>query len=479
MFETAQNWPMKKKMYIACILILDSLAATLASSIFSTTTQAVGQEFHQGQEVVTLGTSLFVLGYALGPIMFAPMSELYGRRLPIILAAFAFGIFNIGCAVAKDYQTLMLCRFFAGIMGSGPLTIVAAVFSDMFNNESRGVAVAVFSASVFLGPFCGPFVGGFIVKSYLGWRWVCYIPAFMGFAACALAAFFQEESYGPVILVSKASELRRKTRNWGIHAKQEEIEVDLKELLSKNLSRPLRILFTEPIVLLITIYMSFIYGLLYLSLTSYELIFGEVYGFSLGVRGLPYIGMITGVMIGLLLIILMNKRYVKQLQANNDIPVPEWRLPIAMVRAENSPLLPRMSLTPLAGWRYLLQHRALLARLDWLHWECPVDRANSRWPRAGLRHLHRIPAMPELHHRRVPHVRSVGHCGQHHHAVVVWRHLSAFRHLHVRGHRHQLESDAAGVRCGPLHSHAFCPVLLWQADSGKEQVRAGPRHQAG
>nr|POF26335.1 putative transporter [Quercus suber] len=327
----AQNWPLRKKIIIASILIFDSVAATLASSIFSSATEAIGEYFGKGREVVTLGTSLFVLGYALGPIIFAPMSELYGRRLPIIIGAFAFGIFNIGVAVAKDYQTLMICRFFAGMMGSAPLTVVAAVFSDMFNNETRGIAVAAFSATVFNGPFCGPFIGGFITKSYLGWRWVAYIPAFMGFGACVAALFFQQESYGPVILVEKASELRRKTRNWGIHAKQEEIEVDVRELLSKNLSRPLRILFTEPIVLLITVYMSFIYGLLYLSLTSYSLIFGGVYGFSLGVSGLPYVGMITGVFIGFGVVIALNKRYVKQLQANNNVPVPEWRLPVSMV----------------------------------------------------------------------------------------------------------------------------------------------------
>ena len=327
----AQNWPMKKKIIITVILIFDALAATLASSIFSPTSTAVGKQFHVGREVTILGTSLFVLGYALGPLLFAPMSELYGRRVPIIIAAFGFGIFNIAVAVAKDYQTLMLCRFFAGVFGSCPLTVVAAVFADMYSNEVRGVAVACFSATIFIGPFVGPMLGGFITKSYLGWRWTAYIPAFMGFASCILAFFFQEESYGPVILVSKAAELRRRTRNWGIHSKQEEIEVDLKELLSKNISRPLRILFTETIVLLITIYMSFIYGLLYLSLTAFQVIFGGVYGFSPGVSGLPYIGMIIGALLGFVTIVSMNPAYVRKLKANDGIPVPEWRLPLPMV----------------------------------------------------------------------------------------------------------------------------------------------------
>ena len=173
-------------------------------------------------------------------------------------------------------------------------------------------------------------VGGFITKSSLGWRWTAWIPAFMGYASGVACLFFQEETYGPVILVSKASELRRMTRNWGIHAKQEEVEVDIKELAIKNLSRPLRILFTEPIVLVITIYMSFIYGLLYLNLTAYALVFEGVYMFSLGVAGIPYMALIIGVLIGLGCIVFLNKDYVRRLEANNNIPVPEWRLFITM-----------------------------------------------------------------------------------------------------------------------------------------------------
>lgn len=196
--------------------------------------------------------------------MWAPISELYGRRPPLVIAAFGFSIFSIAVAVAKDIQTVMICRFFAGLCGSSPLAIVAAVFADMFSNELRGLAVAVFSATVFMGPLMAPFIGGFITQSYLGWRWTMYISSFMGFLTFGLLLLFLEETYPPVVLINKAAELRRRTKNWGIHAKQEEIEVDFKELIVKNVSRPMRILFTEPIVLLITIYMSFIYGLLYL-----------------------------------------------------------------------------------------------------------------------------------------------------------------------------------------------------------------------
>ena len=251
-----QNWTTKRKMIIFTLLVFNSLTATFASAVFSPAGTTVGTRFGVNQPTVTLGTSLFVLGYAVGPLFWAPLSELYGRRLPVISASTGFGIFMIAVAVAKDIQTILICRFFAGLFGSCALTIVPAIFSDIFNNETRGLAIAAFSASVFNGPLCGPFIGGFIVKSYLGWRWTQYIPAFMAFSCAIGALFLLDESYPPIILVSKASELRRLTRNWGIHAKQEEVEVDLKELVTKNVSRPLRILFQEPIVLLVSIYVS-------------------------------------------------------------------------------------------------------------------------------------------------------------------------------------------------------------------------------
>jgi MFS transporter, DHA1 family, multidrug resistance protein len=323
----AQNWTLKKKLPIAAILGFQTLVAAFGSSIFSAATRRIAVVFGVSAEVGTLGVSLYVLGFATGPVLWAPFSELYGRRLPLLIAAFAFSIFSIATAVGKDLQTVLICRFWAGFFGACPLTCVGAVFSDMFNNRTRGIAITVFSMTVFTGPLLAPFIGGFITMSYLGWRWTEYIVAIMGFTSFALNVFFLKETYPPVILVSKASELRRRTKNWGIHAKQEEIEVDFRELLEKNFSRPLRMLFTEPIVLLLSIYMAFIYGLLYLSLTAYPIVFQGIHGFNLGVGGLPFFGMITGQLLAGLFIVLRQPGYQKKLAANNDWPVPEWRCP--------------------------------------------------------------------------------------------------------------------------------------------------------
>ncbi|PTB74188.1 MFS general substrate transporter [Trichoderma longibrachiatum ATCC 18648] len=327
----AQNWPIRKKLLTSAMLAYTTVTTSFTSSIFSAATGSVAQKFDVGLEVGILGTSFYVLGFAFGPSLWAPLSELKGRRLPIVLSVFGFCLFTIATATAKDIQTILICRFFAGFFGACPLAVVAAVFSDMFDNRTRGTAIAIFSMTVFTGPMLAPFIGGFIVDSHLGWRWTEYLAAIMGFVALFLDMFFLSESYPPVILVSKASELRRRTKNWGIHAKQEEIEIDFGELVSKNFSRPLRLLFTEPIILLLSIYMSFIYGLLYLFFTAYPLVFVGVHHFNAGQSGLTFFGMIIGELIATITIILQVPWYNRKLAANHGIPIPEWRLPNMMV----------------------------------------------------------------------------------------------------------------------------------------------------
>ena len=326
----AQNWPMRKKVLTAAMLGYTTLTSAFTSSIFSSSTMIVAAQYNVGTEVGLLGTTFYVLGFAFGPSLWAPLSELQGRRLPIILAMFGFSVFTIGCATGKDIQTILICRFFSGFFGACPLAVVAAVFSDMFDNKMRGIAVTLFSIAVFTGPLLAPFIGGYIVTSHLGWRWTEYLPAIMGLVAFILDFLFLQETYPPVILVAKAADLRRRTKNWGIHAKQEEIEVDLKELIQKNFTRPLRLLFTEPIILMISIYMSFIYGILYLFLTAYPLVFVGVHGFSLGESGLTFFGMICGQVLAGIGVFIQQPWYTRKLAANNGIPVPEWRLPSMM-----------------------------------------------------------------------------------------------------------------------------------------------------
>ena len=318
---------------LVCILCYGTFAGSFTSAVFSAAISGFSKEFNTSSEIGSLGVTLYVLGFAAGPTIWAPGSELIGRRWPLSIGLFGCAIFTVACAVAKDIQTIMICRFFAGLFSASPISVVPAVFADLFNNTQRGVVMSIFCMAVFIGPFSAPFVGGFIAMSSLGWRWIMYISAIMVFLGFVLVFAFLEETYAPVILVRKAATLRRQTRNWGIHAKQDEVEVDLTELLRNNFARPLVMLVREPILLLVSLYISFVYGLIYALLGAYPVVFEGVYGMSMGVGGLAFIGLIIGELLGGVYILLIQGSYKARLAANGDKPIPEWRLGPAIIGA--------------------------------------------------------------------------------------------------------------------------------------------------
>lgn len=246
-----QNWPLKRKIGISVTLAYTTFVSSFSSAIYSSAVGQISGHFHISTEVAILGVTLYVLGFASGPTIWAPASELIGRRWPICIGMFGYSLFAIAAATSKDVQTLMLTRFFAGFFSASPIAIVPAVFADIWNNQTRGVAIAMFAMAVFVGPFASPFTGGFITMSHLGWRWTMYISSIMGWLATGLCLLFLKETYAPAVLVEKAALLRRQTHNWGIRARQEEIELDWGELITNNFSRPFRMLFTEPIVFLV------------------------------------------------------------------------------------------------------------------------------------------------------------------------------------------------------------------------------------
>lgn len=322
------NWPLKRKLPICAGLGFLTFTVAWGSSVYSSAAPFVARQFHVADVVATLGISLYVMGFAAGPIIWSPMSEMYGRRIPLFLSATMFICFMFACATAENLQTLLLCRFFAGFTGSAPLTVVAAAFADMFGNATRGIALTVFSGTVFCGPLLAPVIAGFIAESYLGWRWTMYLTGIMGGAVYIFLIFFYEETYHPIILVNRAKEIRERTGNWGVFAAHENVELDFQSIVQNNLSRPLKMLVTEPIILLLSIYTAFIYGILYLFLEAYPIVFYEGYGMALGVSMLPYLGLILGQLLCVASIIFFfEPRYDRALAANGNKPVPEARLP--------------------------------------------------------------------------------------------------------------------------------------------------------
>lgn len=149
------NWPTHKKVLTTALYGLVTMTATWASSAYSAGTRQVAKEFHVGTQVATLGTTLFLFGFGIGPLLWAPLSEVYGRRIAVMAPMFIAICFSFGSATAKDFQTLMLTRFFGAFFSSAPVTNTGGVLGDLFSPAYRGIALAGYAMAVVGGPSLG------------------------------------------------------------------------------------------------------------------------------------------------------------------------------------------------------------------------------------------------------------------------------------------------------------------------------------
>lgn len=151
------NWPTKKKIITTGLYGLCTMSASWASSSYSSGTTQVARHFHVGEQTATLGTSLFLFGFGLGPLLWAPLSEVYGRRIAVLVPMFIGACFSFGSAAAKDLQTLMITRFFGAFFSSAPVTNTGGVLGDLYDPSWRGIAMAGYAMAVVAGPCLGMF----------------------------------------------------------------------------------------------------------------------------------------------------------------------------------------------------------------------------------------------------------------------------------------------------------------------------------
>jgi DHA1 family multidrug resistance protein-like MFS transporter len=270
--------------------------------------------------------------------MWGPFSELYGRKIPLFTGFAVMAIFQIPVAVAQNLETILICRFFAGMFGCAPLAVVGGALADFWGPVDRGVATAVFAGATFIGPVAGPIMGGFITQSHLGWRWTAWITLIMCAFFGLIGLVLIPETFHPVLHQRKARKLRHETKNWAFHSKLDETRVSPRDIVVKYVLRPFQMLVMEPILLFVTIYLALIYGILYLFFEAYPISFQEVRGWNLGVGALPFLGITIGVVIGGSVITWITKtRFARKLEKHGRV-VPEERLPPMIIGAVVLPI---------------------------------------------------------------------------------------------------------------------------------------------
>ncbi|KAJ6136737.1 hypothetical protein N7497_012441 [Penicillium chrysogenum] len=325
------NFPPIRKWSITLLVSFVTLAVSLVSSAFSGGMRQIMEDFGAAQEIVILGVSLFVLGFAIGPLIWAPLSEMFGRRHIFTISFMFLTVFNAGAAGAKNIETLIILRFLAGSFGSSPFGNGGGTIADMFPASQRGIAISLFAAAPFLGPTLGPVIGGFLATA-AGWRWVEGLLAAFSGVLWLCIIFLLPETYAPVLLRRRAEKMSALTGK--VYRSQLDIDrgpAPMGKTLKTALSRPWVLLFCEPIVLLFSIYMAIIYGTLYMLFAAYPIVFQEVRGWSEGVGGLAFLGILVGMVMAVMYTFPENFRYAKKCSQTTDRLAPELRLPPSMV----------------------------------------------------------------------------------------------------------------------------------------------------
>ncbi|KAK0185633.1 MFS general substrate transporter [Armillaria mellea] len=334
--EDPRNWSPAWRWYLTLVSSLAVISVAFSSAVITGDFQGIEEEFQVGEVVTALSVSLMVCGFGLGPLIISPLSELYGRRPLWVIPTFLYLIFSIPCAVAKNIQTLLICRFFCGIFASGPLTLAGSTISDIWDNNERGFAIALFAAAPYGGAALGPLVGGFIGVT-VGWRWILWVNLIFA-GVVFLFCLTIPETFAPVLLQKRAAKLRSKTGRDDIVTEQEIFRTSFADLITDTLIRPFGMLVTEPILLLMSLFIALIYGLLYAFFFSFPVVFGEDYGYNDGITGVMFCSVFIGLGIALCITPLLEKSYLKQAEKKGGRADPEDRLLGSMIGAPFVPI---------------------------------------------------------------------------------------------------------------------------------------------
>ncbi|KAJ1556406.1 hypothetical protein HK405_010112 [Cladochytrium tenue] len=329
--ENPRNWNATLKWRTTIIVSLYTLVSPIASSMVAPALTSVAADINDFKVLdLDIIMTVFILAYAVGPFLLAPLSEIYGR-VPVLQVSNAiFCVFNLLCGFAQNSGQLIAFRFLAGLGGSGPLVIGGGVLADVFHDTQRGLGMAIFTLVVVLGPCVGPIAAGFMAQT-ISWRWIFFVVSIFDVLVQIIGAVWLRESYGPVLLARRARQMRKQTGNPSLHAPGEG-SASIASKMRTSVERPFVLLFTQPIVFVTAVYMMFIYGLMYLVIATFPDLWSNVYGEDVGLGGLNYVSIGLGFSLGTLVIAALVDRIFVSLAATRGKPAgtgrPEFRIPL-------------------------------------------------------------------------------------------------------------------------------------------------------
>lgn len=330
-----RNWSFQRKITYT---ILYSFV-TFAAQFNSTTTSSgyffeeMENNYHLGREASVLTISLYIIGIAFGPMVFAPLSEVYGRKVGVLIPFFISCIFTFGTSICYNVPSIMICRFLAGFFAGAPIVSAGGVMADLWDPSFRGVAFALYACFVSNGASFGPVISSLLLNSNPSresWRIAQWFIGLCDLVLFILMYIFTNETYEPIILQRLVKSERIKTDNWVLHTKFDTFHLDWRKLLTSQVIRPF-IMLTIPIVFTMALFASYVYGLFYLMITNISTAFELTRHWQGTKTEVPNVSLFLGVFLGCIANMLWAMKYAKMVKYNDGNAIPEQRFPIMMM----------------------------------------------------------------------------------------------------------------------------------------------------
>ncbi|OIW26046.1 MFS general substrate transporter [Coniochaeta ligniaria NRRL 30616] len=334
-FVCPESWPSWRKwVYIALVSYCDCLTF-LVSMMLAPSVPQVLATFRPGGGGKPLGSfsvTVYILGFCIGPLLLAPLTDIYGRTRLYRVYIVGYIILTVACGLSPSLETLIVFRFFAGCFGGAPMAIGGAVIADMYPPGERMRPMACYSAGTMLGPTLGPVLGG-IITGGLDWRWVFWIASILAGIAALGLFFVLPESHLPT-LIRRHTRTSVTARQGGFESQTQEsvhAEAFVTAVLTRAISLPGRIAFFHVPCALILVLICVFNGLTNMILSSLGSVYQTAYGFPTTTAGLSYLGIGLGGLTALAFARQMTRSVAVKFGGKTGAERPENALPFLFI----------------------------------------------------------------------------------------------------------------------------------------------------
>ncbi|KAK5630312.1 hypothetical protein RRF57_006027 [Xylaria bambusicola] len=280
--ENPREWSFWYRGWMTFAISYSTWIVVLYSTAYTSSIPGLMEEFNvSDQTIATLGVTTYLIGLGLGSLIWAPISELYGRKRVYIVCMTIFTLLVLPTCLATSLTEIIVVRFFGALFGAALIANSAGTVVDISTEETRALVLSLWSIAPLNGPVTGPVIGGFVYQ-YLGWQWNNWLILILAGAA-SLSMLGTSETYAPAILKAKAARKRKETNDdrWWTRY---DLNLSPFDLVKLNLTRPFILFFTEPILWFFNLWISIV----------------QHRGWSPGLTGLSFVGIGIGTTIGIL-----------------------------------------------------------------------------------------------------------------------------------------------------------------------------------